>query len=1032
MTIGQRERDSSLWEELHRRFGHRGLTSLKAVASALGYNPADLQPAACEVCIRAKAHRQAINKSPSRIHRRLATEILDRLHADLMGPFNVSLHGNKSQRIKSLGGNLYVLVCVEEYSGFVVCIVLRSKSDANSKLISVISFLQTQTGRKLKEFHTDGAKELGMEDGTDALSIFLDRNGTLHSSTQAYSPALNGVAERMNRTIMEMVRASLLQAGAHPSLWGEAVLVAARTHNSIPRMDSPHNGISPYQLLLPHLAPKLDKLHVFGCDVWITEPLHLQTKLGERAFKAMFVGYSSDGRLFKVLDPSNLSRPFYTRDVKFNEDEFSVSNELVVLLDEQKQHDIQSLPPSANSWINPQMVFGRLDEMEELFLEDTVQSASQSTTTPEVITSPEATTSADDSDVIQINQSLPTTLETIPEVEEMDSEQERVQEQERDETPHTSSSSSSITSVPITEPSTPLRRSSRISRPVDHGPVINLNSLVIQSTIFGALIAAAQEITDVSVDPTSYKNAIKRPDGHKWLHAVRKELDSMQKNKVWKVVDLPKDASVVKCRWVFKTKLDESNKPVRFKARLVAKGFSQVQGINYDETYAPVAKYKSLKLLMAIVNQLDLEFKQIDFETAFLNAPLDYDVYMELPEGMSLPHSRGKALLLLKAIYGLKQSPRLWNQELHNYLVELEYLPITADKCIYTKRINDRVIILSLYVDDTAIAYSKQDEAIWERDKSLISKRFPISDLGNCEWLLGMEIQRDRINHHLVLSQRAYIERVLKQFNMLECKTTPTPMSHQGKLDAEPLDGTPVKPLDGIGKQLYQSIVGSLLYAACLTRMDLCHATSRLARFCSNPAEHHLQAARHALRYLSGTRNLGLTFHYSPSRKLQLDPVVYPDASWISEIDTGRSYSGVMTMLNGNPIHWWSKLQSLVALSSTEAEYVALGEAAKDAVWLREWINGVLGTYIPIKLRCDNQAAIKIVNNETDSARTRHYTARHHYVRDLIKQNQLSIEWTSTDTQAADLLTKSLDRIKLQQWVNRFLTDNVTSSEREC
>src|SRR4051812_14873643 len=125
-----------------------------------------------------------------------------------------------------------------------------------------------------------------------------------------------------------------------------------------------------------------------------------------------------------------------------------------------------------------------------------------------------------------------------------------------------------------------------------------------------------------------------------------------------------------------------------------------------------------------------------------------------------------------------------------------------------------------------------------------------------------------------------------------------------------------------------------------------------------------------------------------------------------------------MTMLNGNPIHWWSKSQSLVALSSTEAEYVALGEASKDAVWLREWINGVLGVYIPIKLRCDNQAAIKIVLNETDSARTRHFTARHHFVRDLIKHNQLSVDWTSTDTQAADLLTKSLDRIKLKQWVD--------------
>jgi hypothetical protein len=994
----------------------------------MGVNPSDLKPAACDVCIRAKAHKHTINKSPSQVHRTEAVGIMFCLHADVMGPFNVSLHGSKAQRIKSLGGNLYVLVCVEEYGRFVMCCVLRSKSEANSKLVSVISFLQTQTGQKLKEFHTDGAKEFGMEDGKDALSKFLTSNGIFHSVTQPYSPALNGIAERMNRTIMEMVRSYLIQSGAHVSLWGEAVLAAAFTHNSIPRLEQPHNGLTPFQLLLPHLAPKLDKLHVFGCDVWITEPSHQQTKLGDRAFKAMFIGYSLDGKLYKCLDPLNLSIPFYTRDVKWDEDNFSVSNELVVMLDEQKQYDIKSVPANASSWINPQMVFGRIDEMEELN-PDFIHPSSQITTSPEATAVP-----AVNSDDIQFNPSVTTTLPSIPETEEADPEQERVLEQERvSPSPHTSSSdpsTSSNSSLSATTSSTSLRRSSRVPRPVDHGPVIDPTSLVFHSALIGALIAVAQ-VADISIDPLNYKQAIKRPDGHKWQQAVEKELDSMEKNKVWKLVDLPANASVIKCRWVFKTKLDESNKPVRFKARLVAKGFSQTHGINYDETYAPVAKYKSLKLLMALVNQLDLEFKQIDFETAFLNAPLDYKIYMELPEGMPM-HSKGKVLLLLKAIYGLKRSPRLWNQELHNLLIELGYLPITADKCIYTKRINDRVIILSLYVDDTAIAYSKQDEAIWERDKSLISKRFPISDLGNCEWLLGMEIQRDRTNHKLILSQRAYVERVLKQFNMLECKTTNTPMAHQGKLDAEPIDGTPVKPLDSHGKKLYQSIVGSLLYAACLTRMDLCYATSRLARFCSNPAEHHLQAARHTLRYLSGTRDLGLTFNYSPARKLKLDPIVYPDASWISEIDSGKSYSGVMTMLNGNPIHWWSKAQSLVALSSTEAEYVALGEASKDAVWLREWINGVLGVYIPIKLRCDNQAAIKIVQNETDSARTRHYTARHHFVRDLIKHNQLSVDWTSTDTQAADLLTKSLDRIKLKQWVDRFLTATDSSSEREC
>jgi hypothetical protein len=376
---------------------------------------------------------------------------------------------------------------------------------------------------------------------------------------------------------------------------------------------------------------------------------------------------------------------------------------------------------------------------------------------------------------------------------------------------------------------------------------------------------------------------------------------------------------------------------------------------------------------------------------------------------------------LLKALYGLKQSPRQWNIELHNWLILNGYKPIIQDSCIYVKPTSaGRVIVLAVYVDDTAVAYHIKDEAIWLADKAALSKRYPITDLGDCQWLLGMEIRRDRVKGTLTLSQLAYTERVLKQFDMSECKTASLPMAHNGDLGPNPKDGTPVKPLDAKGKKLYQSIVGSLLYAACMTRMDLTHATSKLAQFAAAPAEHHLVAAKRALRYLAGTRTLGIIFRRS-ARKINLNPVVYPDASWISEVDSGRSHSGVITLLNGNPIHWWSKKQSMVALSSTEAEYIALGEASKDAVWLREWLTAVLGLTVPIRVLCDNQAALKIAANDTDSARTRHYSARHHFVRELIQSNQLKLEWTSTRDQAADMLTKQLTEEKLRIWRDRFL-----------
>jgi hypothetical protein len=378
---------------------------------------------------------------------------------------------------------------------------------------------------------------------------------------------------------------------------------------------------------------------------------------------------------------------------------------------------------------------------------------------------------------------------------------------------------------------------------------------------------------------------------------------------------------------------------------------------------------------------------------------------------------------LYRALYGLKQSPRQWNTELHNWLVQCGYRSIPQDPCIYVKNTSaDRVIILFLYVDDTGVAYSKCDEGIWLTDKAAIVSRFPITDLGDCHWLLGMEIIRDRSKRRLTLSQQAYTMRVLEQFNMLQCKPRPIPLTHQGELSELPRDGTVAQLLDANGKRQYQSIVGSLLYAACLTRMDLSYATAKLARFCGSPAEHHLKAAKDTLRYLLGTRNYGLVFQ-SRGRQQPLDPQVYPDASWISEVETGRSHTGVITTLNGMPIHWWSKQQSMVTTSSTEAEYIAMGEAAKDAVWLREWISSVLDREIPIRLMCDNQAAIKIANNYTDSARTRHYAARHHFVRELIQDNQLKLEWVETTKQAADMLTKQLTEHKLRKWRDTFLCD---------
>jgi len=980
----------------------------------------------CAVCQQAKARHAPIRRKGSQAVKAEAT--MDCLHVDLMGPVNATLHGTQKERILSLGGNTYILNCVEGRSHYVLVRLARHKSEVPDLLIAAITFLQTQTGKKLKMLRSDGAPEFC----NAKINAFLKANGTAHSTPPAHKPALNGIAERMNRTLMEMARAMLIQSGAPLPLWGEAINAAAFTYNCSIQVVGGRNDAPARILFGSNKCPDPNRLRVFGCDVWHTLPHVEQSKLSPRAERAMFVGYSADGLKYRILKPNSSLAAIMTRDVTFDEDSFTVSAELVVNIAEQREADLSSAPRS--SQVDPGLALGRVDEMAELQRhtqspdEDDVVLVS-STAAHQQQQQPLSEQSAPSEPADNQHQILPSSSPPSPsDPEEKYEEESDYQpseadsdslEQERDGQPQ-----ADATAAPHTSAEQTLRRSTRASRQPDLFPgIIRLDALTQlqqQSLLFGALIAAA-DIHDVKVDPTSYKQALARPDARKWADAIAAELLSMEKNQVWKLVFPPPGATIIKSRWVFKVKLDEHNQPVKWKARLVAKGFQQVHGVNYDETFAPVAKHKSIKLVMAIVNELDLELKQIDFVTAFLNAPLDYEVYMEQPEGMPT-RGDGRALLLRRALYGLKQSPRQWNIELHNWLVQRGYRPILQDPCIYVKHTTEgRVIILFLYVDDTGVAYHKKDEAIWEADKAALSTRFPISDLGDCQWLLGMEVRRDRAKGTLTISQQAYTERVLKQFNLLECKHQPLPMAHGGELGELPLDDTPVKPLNAEGKRLYQSMIGSLLYAACLTRMDLAFATVKLARFSAAPADHHLVAAKRALRYLAGTRNLGLVFRRS-GRKIHLDPTVYPDASWISEVDTGRSHSGVITLLNGNPIHWWSKQQSMVALSSTESEYIAMGEAAKDAVWLREWLISVLGVETPIRVLCDNQAAIKIANADTDSARTRHYSARHHYVRQLINEHQLKLEWTNTNEQAADLLTKQLTLEKLRIWRDRFLT----------
>jgi hypothetical protein len=372
-------------------------------------------------------------------------------------------------------------------------------------------------------------------------------------------------------------------------------------------------------------------------------------------------------------------------------------------------------------------------------------------------------------------------------------------------------------------------------------------------------------------------------------------------------------------------------------------------------------------------------------------------------------------------LYGLKQAPLEWNLDIHNYLTnELGYEQLECDKCIYIKNTSHGLIILCIYVDDTIIAYPKEVESIWLSDKTKIATKYAIKDVGDCIWILNMKVNRDRINHTITLSQEAYIKRILENFNHAECKTLINPC-----IDADlflPPDGVDMTRLTPDRLTLYQSIVGSLLYAALTTRPDIAFAVSELSRFSTQATEFHLQAAYHTLRYLAGTTNQGLVFKSNGFDPENPTSEVYVDASWGNDLEARRSTTGLVVKFNGNVICWATKKQRTVALSSTEAEYMALTEATTEALWFQTWISEIFKRTIPITIYCDNQSAIALAKNDVFHQRTKHIDIRYHFIRQHVNEGRIIIKWIDTKKQQADILTKKLNNTSFVTLRNQLMT----------
>lgn len=492
---------------------------------------------------------------------------------------------------------------------------------------------------------------------------------------------------------------------------------------------------------------------------------------------------------------------------------------------------------------------------------------------------------------------------------------------------------------------------------------------------------------------------------------MQKELNTLKANDTWQIIDYQKDdnkfVKPLKTRWVYKIK--DYNDYIEFKSRFVAKGFEQILGLNYIDSFASVIKQMAWKLIFALAVINNWSIYKIDMISAFTQGNADAKILLKFPEGVI--NDNNQVLLLNKALYGLKQSARIWYFTLYNVLVqELGFIMLKTENCIFiNKTLN---IILCVYVDDIAII--GPNDNIIKSFINNIEKYFEIKNLGLLKDYLGINIDYDK-GHYMNLSQEKYIDKLLIKYNLEDSNPIYTPMDPKIKFELNNNKEYATK------EQIkwFQTLIGSLLYLMMATRIDITYAVIKLSRYATNPSEIHIIALKRILKYLKTTKHYVLSFNLNNDLSNYL--IGYCDADYAGDINTAKSTSGYIFFYANGLISWKSKLQIIIAQSTTEAEYMAINALAKEAIYIKSILDE-LGFYKQKKLPIytDNNGALLLAKNPIYYERTKHISVKYHYIRYLIDNNIIDLNYVNTLSQKADDLTKALDKVKFKVFLQHL------------
>ena len=852
--------------------------------------------------------------------------------------------------LESFDGFRYFVTFIDDFTRITWLYLLKHKSETFNAFTDFYQLVSTQFSSKIQTLRSDN----GSEYMSNKMKQFLSFNGVVHQTSCVGTPQQNGIAERKNRDLLEKTRAIMFNANIPKKYWSQAVLTATYLINRLPSRVL--NSKSPLEVL-KNRKIDLSHLKVFGCICYVHIQANTRDKLDPRAVKCVFLGYSSTQKGYKCFNPST-RKLMVSRDVKFDESSFFFPDSLDVKSQGEYYNDLFPLPI--------------------VCIED------------EFCIKPSPSNFTSEQEFLQENENENDDLQAVQIEREVSNEQ--------------------VQDAPSSVP--PRRNPSRARKPplklqdfvsyTSKYPISKYMSYSKLSSTHNAYLSAI----DHSHEPQTFEDASQH---EVWKQAMDNELAALDENKTWSVMKLPKGKKAVGSRWIYKTKFNADGTIERHKARLVARGFTQTYGVDYKETFAPVAKMNTVRVLLSVAVNKNWSLHQMDVKNAFLHGELQEEVYMKLPPGHSQFHESDMVCRLHKAIYGLKQSPRAWYAKLSSVLEEVGFCRSNADSSLFVRNGSSGKLIVLIYVDDLIITGDSSEE-IMNLKQSLQSK-FSMKDLGALKYFLGIEMAAS--HKGLFLSQRKYILDLLTETKILESKPVRTPLDSRMLLD------TPGDPLFNLS--YYQRLVGKLIYLT-ITRPDISYAVSIVSQFMHAPTNFHLSIVKRILRYLKGSVGRGIIFKNNGNTSI----VGFVDADWAGNALDRKSTTGYCTFVGGNIVTWRSKKQSVVARSSAEAEYRAMASAACELIWLKGLLcdlGFLQSTAMP--LHCDNQAAMHIASNPVFHERTKHIEVDCHYIRNQVQSQVIATVYTRSEDQLADIFTKSLSSAQFQNILGKLGSINL-------